>query len=186
MRFDSPPFNRTKDEQEGGSIMKALKVGLLVNSTFSDKYVYELALWGRDRADIKISHLIVHSRLGGSKLGRLATMLLKQGPFVVLSKILFRLIVAAETLLLKSNDVHRDHHRMFDLRELVGEIVTIEPIVSRSGFVYRFSAEDVEKIRALDFDVLIRYGSGIMRGDILRASRFGIISFHHGDNRINR
>jgi hypothetical protein len=165
--------------------MKALKVGLLVNSQFSDKYVYELALWGKNRADIEISHLIVHAHTPDSKLSRLAKLLLKQGPFVVLSKILFRLIVSAETLLLKRG-VHRDHYQSFDLRKLVDGMLAIEPIVSKSGFVYRFSAEDIEKVRALDLDLLIRYGSGIMRGDILHASRFGIISFHHGDNRINR
>ena len=166
--------------------MKALKVGLLVSSTFSDKYVYDLALWARDREDIKISHLIVHPRPRDSKLGRLANVLLEQGPLVVLSKILFRLIVSVETLLLKRNSVHGDHHQIFDLRKFVDDVLVINPIVSKSGFVYRFSAEDVEKVKTLDFDVLIRYGSGIMRGDILQACRFGIISFHHGDNRINR
>src|SRR5256885_1914523 len=54
--------------------MKALKVGLLVSSTFSDKYVYDLALWARDREDIEISHLIVHPRSRGSKLGKLTTV----------------------------------------------------------------------------------------------------------------
>ena len=166
--------------------MKALKVGLLVSSTFSDKYVYDLALWARDREDIEISHLIVHPRSRGSKLGRLAKVLLEQGPLVVLSKILFRLIASLESLLLKWNGVHGDHYRIFDLRKFVDDVLVINPVVSKSGFVYRFSAEDVEKVKALDFDVLIRYGSGIMRGDILHACRFGIISFHHGDNRINR
>jgi len=166
--------------------MKALKVGLLVSSTFSDKYVRELALWAKDREDIKISHLIVHPRPRDSRLSRLRNVLLEQGPYVLLSKILFRLIVSVETLFLKRTGIHSDHYRAFDLRQLVGEVLTITPMVSKSGLVYRFSAEDIEKIKALDFDLLIRYGSGILRGDILHASRFGVISFHHGDNRINR
>ena len=29
----------------------------------------------------------------------------------------------------------------------------------------------------------MRGGSGILKGEILRSSKFGIISFHHGDNR---
>jgi len=166
--------------------MKALRVGLLVSSTFSSKYVHELALWGKERADINISHLIVHARPRDSNLGRVRNVLLEQGPYVLLSKILFRLIVFVERLVLKRNSLHSDHYEVFDLRKLVDEILVINPIVSKSGMVYRFSAEDIEKIKALDFDVLIRFGSGIMRGDILRACRFGIISFHHGDNRINR
>src|SRR6266513_539491 len=124
--------------------MKALKVGLLVNGTFSDKYVHDLALWARDREDIKISHLIIHPRPRDSKLGRLANVLLGQGLLVVLSKILFRLIVSVETLLLKRTRVHGDHYRIFDLRKFVDDVLVINPIVSKSGFVYRFSAEDVE------------------------------------------
>src|SRR2546423_10933761 len=165
--------------------MKALRVGLLVSSTFSSKYVHELAIWGEDRADINISHRNVHTRPRGSNLGRVHNVLLEQWHYVLLSKILFRLIVFVERLLLKRT-LHSDHYEVFDLRKLVDEILIISPIVSKSGMVYRFSAEDIEKIKALDFDVLIRFGSGIMRGDILRACRFGIISFHHGDNRINR
>jgi hypothetical protein len=165
--------------------MKALKVGLLVNGGFSNKYDYELAVWAKDQANIEISHLIVHSPRN-SKLGRLANIFLTQGPYALFSRVLFRLIIAVEKLLLKGSGKHRDHHQVFDLREVVGGVVTISPIVSKSGFVYRFSAEDVDKIKALDLDLLIRCGTGILHGDILRASRLGIISFHHGDNRINR
>jgi hypothetical protein len=52
--------------------------------------------------------------------------------------------------------------------------------------VYRFSEDDLESIRRERFDVLIRCGSGILRGGILESARLGILSFHHGDNRVNR
>ena len=37
-----------------------------------------------------------------------------------------------------------------------------------------------------DIDVLIRFNSNILRGDILNCTRFGILSFHTGDNRVVR
>src|SRR5436190_17090804 len=111
---------------------------------------------------------------------------MKQELYLLLSDIAFRLIISLEKLYLKRSSLHSDHYRIFDLSKLVDEIFTLSPIVSKSGLVYRFSTEDIEKIRALDLDLLIRCGSGILRGDILHASRLGIISFHHGDNRINR
>jgi len=122
--------------------MAALKVGLLVSSTFSSKYVHELALWGKERADIKISHLLVHARPRDSKLGRLRNVLLEQGPYVLLSKILFRLIVLVEKSLL--GGLHGDHYKTFDLRKVVDEVLVIDPIVSKSGLAYRFSPEDIE------------------------------------------
>jgi len=166
--------------------MKVLKIGLLVNGTSSDKHVHELALWGRDQGDIKISHLIIYPRGRDSSLGRVVDIFLREGPYALLSRVFFRLIVAVENLFLKWGGLHGDHYQKFDLSRLVDEKLTIRPIVSRSGFVYRFSDEDVGKIRALDLDLLIRCGAGILRGDILNASRLGIISFHHGDNRTNR
>ena len=166
--------------------MRALKIGLLVSSTLSNKYEYDLALWARGQANIKISHLIVYARHRDSELGRVADIFLTQGLYALLSKLLFRLIVSVEKLLLKRSNLHSDHYQIFDLGKLVDEVLTISPIVSKSGFVCRFSAEDVERIKALDFDLLIRCGAGILHGDVLHASRLGIISIHHGDNRINR
>lgn len=61
-----------------------------------------------------------------------------------------------------------------------------EPIVSPSGFVYRLTDADVAALAADDYDVLVRLGNGILRGEILTVARHGILSFHHGDNRVNR
>ena len=60
------------------------------------------------------------------------------------------------------------------------------PLVSKSGLVFRYRDEDIRAIRHLNFDLLLHFGSGILRGDILIAARFGILSFHHADNKINR
>ena len=66
------------------------------------------------------------------------------------------------------------------------ERLRVRPIVSRSGFVHRFADEDVQAIKACKLDVILRMGSGILRGEILSAAMHGILSFHHGDNRTHR
>jgi hypothetical protein len=101
-----------------------------------------------------------------------------------LSRVLFAAVLKTEERLLRRNERHKDHFDSFDLSSLVPELITINPRVS--GFVYHFDPMDVRKVRDLNLDLLIRCGSGILRGDILRASKLGIISFHHADNRINR
>ncbi len=50
-------------------------------------------------------------------------------------------------------------------------------------FEHRFDAETIAAIRAADLDVLLRFGFNIIRGEILDAARYGVWSFHHGDNR---
>lgn len=52
----------------------------------------------------------------------------------------------------------------------------------RKRFVHRFTDESLDRIRAANLDVLIRFGFGILRGEILGAARHGVWSYHHGDN----
>ena len=49
-----------------------------------------------------------------------------------------------------------------------------------------FADEDVAALRALDLDVAVRLGFRILKGDALRIARFGVWSYHHGDNQVNR
>jgi hypothetical protein len=81
---------------------------------------------------------------------------------------------------------HKDHFNKYDISKLVPDSVTIKPQIFSSGLVYRYSEEDINKVKRLNLDVLIRCGSGILRGEILHSAQHGIISFHHADNRINR
>ncbi|TDN82180.1 hypothetical protein DET49_12534 [Salegentibacter sp. 24] len=53
-------------------------------------------------------------------------------------------------------------------------------------FSYRVAIKDIERIKDLDLDIMIRFGFGILRGGILDAAKNGVWSLHHGDNRINR
>jgi hypothetical protein len=148
--------------------MKTLNVGLLVDRVHSDKYVAELALWGKSRPEVNISHLIVHPY---------RTRRLRLLP----SRAAFQAILWVERMLLRWSGPHKDHYAVRDLTKIVERIVQIRPIVSSLGHEYRFADEDVEKIKALNLDLLISWGARTPRGAILGASRLGIIScFHDG------
>jgi hypothetical protein len=58
--------------------------------------------------------------------------------------------------------------------------VDVHPV--RKGFVHRFPEDALERIRAANLDVLLRFGFNIVRGGILEAARHGVWSYHHGDN----
>ena len=64
------------------------------------------------------------------------------------------------------------------------EHILVQPI--RKRFVHRFPDSAIESIRARDIDVLLRFGFNILRGGILSAARYGVWSFHHGDNEFYR
>jgi hypothetical protein len=44
-----------------------------------------------------------------------------------------------------------------------------------------FSRSDLDAIRSFDLDFILRFAFGIIRGDILTVARYGVWSFHHGD-----
>lgn len=49
-----------------------------------------------------------------------------------------------------------------------------------------FSDDALRRVRAHELDVMIRFGFGILRGDVLESARHGIWSFHHDDERVVR
>lgn len=49
-----------------------------------------------------------------------------------------------------------------------------------------FEQADVETLLAYDLDVAVRFGFRILKGDALRIARYGVWSYHHGDNHVNR
>ena len=53
-------------------------------------------------------------------------------------------------------------------------------------YAERFNDNDVAAMRGLDLDFILRFGFGIIKGDVLQVPRWGVWSFHHGDERTYR
>lgn len=80
-------------------------------------------------------------------------------------------------------------NRFYSSSQLIEEdfiSISVSPQISKSGLIYRYALKDIKRIKKLNLDLLIRGGSGILRGDILNVCPNGVISFHHADNDINR
>jgi hypothetical protein len=82
----------------------------------------------------------------------------------------------------KFSPIKEDPLSPVDCSDLLRTIESLRVAPITKGFVHRFPPEAVEEIRATRVDVLLRFGFNILRGDILTAARYGIWSFHHGDN----
>ncbi len=63
--------------------------------------------------------------------------------------------------------------------------IFITPI-QHGKFGEGFTEEDVERVKSVQLDFIIRFGFGILKGDILSAAKWGIWSFHHGDEQVLR
>jgi len=161
-----------------------LKVALIVDDENLDAHRCRLAEWARSTQTVQISHLIVQQRDAPPRAPLPVRLLRKRPPdwaMLALLKVKSRLEARHTDPSGPGTPTTREA-----LRQLIPGRILVKPRISPSGFVYRYCEEDLEKIRAEGFDLLIRCGSGILRGAILESARLGILSFHHGDNRINR
>ena len=160
-----------------------LTIGLIVDSTKTSKHVYDLAEWGQRQTDLVITSLIIQQV---PKRG-LLYLLKKKGLVYTANAAGFKVIKQMESFLLKiRHKRYISHLRGHDLANYVKNTIMISPVISSSGFVYRYNSDDVDRIKDLGLDLLVRCGSGILRGKVLNSVQFGIISFHHADNAINR
>jgi hypothetical protein len=57
---------------------------------------------------------------------------------------------------------------------------------TKNNVIYRYPQKKIEYIKELKFDLILNFSGIFIRGEILSSCRFGIISFHNSDNRINR
>jgi hypothetical protein len=177
---------------EPNTCARQLRVGLLVDSTNVSKYVYDFAKWAQAQSNIRITHLILHQPTGrrSNALNRFVNSTRRLGLCRtignILAKVLFVLILKIERVRINKYRRHADHLDEFDLSSFITTTLRITPIISKSGFVWRFDANDIMRVRELDLDLLLRCGSCILRGGILEACALGVLSLHHADNRINR
>ena len=101
-----------------------------------------------------------------SFLGRVSDRLKRRGIKQLIQRVLFRMIERAEKLLARRNQEYAGFFRQYSLDDIDIPKLYVEPLVSKSGFVFRYTPEDLEKIRHHQLDILVRGGSGILRGEI--------------------
>ena len=79
-----------------------------------------------------------------------------------------------------------DPFRTTDCGAYLNQIESMQVVPLSKGPVDRFPTEAIDRIRGMKLDVLIRFGFNILRGEILEAARYGVWSYHHGDNEFYR
>lgn len=164
---------------------EALKVGLITDGGFATNYVADLVDWIGQQSDVELTAEIVQRVWfleKGQILQKFLFLIRRRGYVRTVRLLIFRAVSFIDQVLTKKI-APRDS--AFLSRQVKIEAIKrleVKPKLSRSGFVYEFSDDDLKKIRELECDLLIRCGSGILKGGILEMSQFGVLSLHHGDH----
>jgi len=73
-----------------------------------------------------------------------------------------------------------------NLQKQLQNVETLSCLVEKKGYSEYFNDPDIGAIREFRLDFILRFGFGIIRGEILSAARFGVWSFHHDDEMLYR
>lgn len=153
-----------------------LKLGLLIDDYMVPAWIFQMI------KTIQVSHyaevhLVVKNLAGVKKVWWLK--LRRQYRHV-----LYKCYRILENLIFKSNP---DAFELKDIRTLFSpKVAVVEVIPEQKKFTDFITDADVERTRQYPVDVFLRLGFRILKGKILNCARFGIWSFHHGDNLVNR
>jgi hypothetical protein len=69
-----------------------------------------------------------------------------------------------------------------NISQKLDDIACLPVIPIGKKFIHRFDPKDVKEIQKFQLDVILRFGFKIIKGEILNIARFGVWSYHHGDN----
>lgn len=172
-----PPLPR--DEARAEPVLSArLRIGVMLDDTAVPAWVH--ALLGDIAASDHLDLSLVVLNGAERRKRTLAQRLRNLRPRTV-AAYLFGAYV-------KIDRKHFAPHQLPDAfapRDASGLLAEVPRLVARplqTKFVDRFSESDVEVIRRARLDVLLRFGFRIIKGEILKVARYGVWSFHHGDN----
>ena len=168
---------------------EALKVGLITDDGFASNYVADLVDWISRQSDVELTAVIVQRVwfLGSGRILKKALFSIRRrGALRAFRLLVFRLISFIDQILTKKISPKDSAFLRYQVEIKAKKRLEVRPRFSPSGFVFEYLDDDLKRIKELDCDVLIRCGSGILKGGILEVTEFGVISLHHGDNTKHR
>jgi hypothetical protein len=158
-----------------------MKIGILIRD-FKSLEIYELRIIQGiiNTPGLELSLLIKDGRKEfNSRKANIKRNLLT---FNIFANVLFKLQYVFESKIYAKK---QDYDRTAIIEVLdKTESVSLHP--RRKGFLDIFSKEESEIVKNYGLDIILRHEFNIIRGDILNSARYGIWSFHHGDNAVNR
>lgn len=77
-------------------------------------------------------------------------------------------------------------NRRINIQSLLDDLKVLNVCPRQTKYCDYLDDLDVVKVRDFGLDVAIRFGFRIIQGDFLNSFKYGIWSYHHADNRINR
>jgi hypothetical protein len=169
---------------------KKLRVGMIVDKSDQGSLAWSLFERSKLSEYYQIDTLIINvppePKIRRSRISLIINEIRAHGLRQFAGRIGYGLIYRLEKAALTRHGNYLDFFESHALAKFHIKKVFVKPTISASGLIYTYSEDELERIKAAGLDVLARFGGGILRGKVLTTCRFGVISFHHADNHVNR
>lgn len=159
--------------------MEKLKIGLLLDDVNLDKFNSEVVSIINKNSSYNISLIIINQKIKKNK--KIISILKKYSILRIFEKIMIKLIFLFEEKLI-NKFFEKYKFSKVDLNKMNCEKIYVNQIISNNGFFYDYTDKDLKIINDHKLDIIMRMGAGILKGKILNIAKYGIISYHHGDN----
>jgi len=156
---------------------KPIRVGLLMNGFILSYAYFKIIEQLIHSEEAEICVVIINKSKERQKKITLSKLLAN------FNFILFHIYQLIDRMLFKKNNYVL---KTADSKTLLSNIPVIETEPDCDRFFHRIKGSDVDRIKSFEADVLIRMGFRILKGEILKASKYGIWSYHHANNKVNR
>lgn len=178
-----PTAERGGAESSATGSRKRLRIGLLMDSMTVPIWIQEMLtrVHGSDYARIELIVLNAAAATAPTLFDRIRRQW-RRLPSIAADRILW----GAYHEIDRRRSDYRDAFRPVDCEPLLAGVPRIEVMPLMKKYSDYIPDADLESIREHDIDVFLRLGFRILRGGILETPRYGVWSYHHGDNRLNR
>src|SRR5437773_4417996 len=164
-----------------------LRIGLLLDGTELVAWAYRMIEIIKDSDYAEISLIVENTLPAGKRRLTLVSQIaskIRSGRFW--TTVIRLILTALERRLIGKPGRLPNASTQVDGKNLLAGIEVIKVHPRRQGFSDYIEGDELARIQAHNIDVFIRLGFRILRGEILRSARYGVWSYHHGDNKVNR
>lgn len=163
--------------------MQKLKVGLIVDSVFLTPQWQSFLAKSLQSEHYEVTHLVLQKRSDLTYFKKIKMFVARSGWREALRLLTFSTISRVELSLVNRMSEFKKPDQTLNVEDFGIKTIIVEPRHSAGQLRQTYSSEDIKKIETERIDVLVRAGTGILSGEILRCCRFGVLGFHAGDNR---
>ena len=165
---------------------KKVKVGILIDRNDIDSLSYEIIEWLKKNEHRYKIYFLDQNLKKNFFYQKVMSIILGLRFIYLINSIFFKILLYIEKKFILKDPIYKKIFKNSNYSIVKKNLIKLKPIENNSNFFLEFDNQSINKVKKIKLDFIIRLGSKILKGKILKSSKKGIISFHHGDNQIFR